>query len=268
MGSQRRAEAFRTVLARSGFESEQYDFQTKVEEIAATPHVTADAWALAPLLTNKPHPVGVLALGDPFARVAWRICDELGLEVPRQVAIVGVNDLPVAFAHRPTITSIHYPGEEVGYRATQLLIKLIEGGRRPRKPVGIRATQLIPRESTVGAAHIDDAVVQALEMIRRQACYGLRADDVAAALAVSRRWLELEFRKQLGRSPLEEISRVRLATTRKLLQTTKLPIHQIAGMTGFSETSGLTHFFQKHTHLSPTEFRKWAREDSSEQGPP
>jgi len=261
MGSTRRAEAFETVLAGHGFALDRYDFGSKVEETTDDLRIDADARTLAPLLKKKPHPVGVLVLGDPFARAVWQVCDELALDVPEQVAIVGVNDLPIAFAHRPTITSIRYPGEEVGYRATQLLVKLIEGGRRPRKPIIVRARKLIARESTAGMASTDDEVRRALDMIRQQACHGLRTQDIADALAVSRRSLELNFRKRLGRSVLHEINRVRLATAQKLLQATELPVCQIAAMIGFAAPPGLTGFFKKHTSLTPSEYRQWARED-------
>ncbi len=272
MGSKRRAEAFGAELAKHGAELEEFDFSVMVEEAEANeahfpdaePRLTADGEALAPLLSKSPHPLGVLALGDPFARAVWRVCDEVGLDVPGQVAIVGMNDLPVAFAQRPTMTSIHYPGEEVGRRATHLLAKLIGGARRPRKPIGIRATKLIARESTVGRPDTDDTLAQALEMIRRQACSGLRPRDLPEVFLVSRRWLEMEFQKHLGRTPLQEINRVRLASARKLLKSTELPIAQIAAMTGFSAPPGLTNFFQKHTSLSPTEYRHWVAANGEE----
>ena len=264
IGSRRRAEAFRGVLANRGFGLAEYDFQVKLEETKDCPDLSSDSQALAPLLKASPQPLGVLALGDPFARAVWRICDDLGLQVPRQVAIVGMNDLPLAFAQKPTLTSIRYPGEEVGCRAMQLLLKLIDGGRSPRKPIGIRTTQLFARESTTGTFEEADEMTSALETIRRRACAGLSVLHLTNLLGVSRRWLELEFRKHLGRSPLQEINRVRLATARQLLEETDLPIHQIATMTGFSWTAGLTNFFKKHSSISATEYRQWARQGGVE----
>ena len=260
IGSRRRAAAFGGALAESGLTLEEYDFLAKLEESGDAPDLSADTRALGPLLTASPHPLGVLALGDPFARGVWRICDDLGLQVPGQVAIVGMNDLPMAFAQKPTLTSIGYPGEVVGCRALQLLLKLIDGGRRPRKPIGVRATRLFARESTIGKSKGGDEMAQALEVIRRRACSGLRVQDLWKLLGVSPRWLELEFRKRLGRSPLQEINRVRLATARKLLAATELPIHQIAVMTGFAWTTGLTNFFRKHSSLSGSEYRRWVRQ--------
>jgi LacI family transcriptional regulator len=284
IGSQRRAEAFRKALRVRGFELEEYDFVAKLEENDAKgafgnsspPNPAAlsqDARALAPVLMASPAscpdrttPLGVLALGDPFARAVRRICDDLGLQVPGQVAIVGMNDLPMAFAQKPTLTSIRYPGEEVGRRAMQLLLSLIDGGRRPLKPIGVRATQLIVRESTVGTSKEPDDMAHALEVIRRRACTGLSVRELWKMLGVSPRWLELEFRKNLGRSPLQEINRLRMANARKLLEATELPIGQIATMTGFAWPAGLTNFFRKHSSLSASEYRQWVRQGGKKQG--
>jgi LacI family transcriptional regulator len=180
--------------------------------------------------------------------------------VPRQVAIVGVNDLPMAFAQKPTLTSIHFPGEEIGKQATDLLLSLINGGRQPGNPLRVRATKLTARESTVANAVVNDDMAAAMEVIRRRACTGLKITELCAMLGVSRRWLEMAFRRHLGRSPPEEINRVRLATARNLLETTELPIGHIATVTGFAWPNGLSNFFRKHTSLSPVEYRDWIRQ--------
>jgi LacI family transcriptional regulator len=139
-----------------------------------------------------------------------------------------------------------------------LLLRLIDGARRPRRPIEIPATQLFVRESTTGSVEEGDDLAKAVEMIRRQACSSLTVNELVKSLSVSRRWLELEFRKHMGRSPNEEIQRVRLFHAEQLLQLADMPITRVAELVGFAESSGLTHFFQKHTSYSPTAYRQWA----------
>ena len=124
----------------------------------------------------------------------------------------------------------------------------------------VAAVKLFPRESTRGSIENGGGLARALELIRRMACSSpaLTVRDIAEAAGRSRRWLELEFRAHLQRSPLQEIERVRLAAARELLELTDLSILRIAGMCGFSEASGLTHFLRAHTGFSPSEYRKWA----------
>jgi len=258
MGSRRRAEAFRNVLAVRGFDLTEFEFAVRIMDETEFATLADDAARLARLLESLPKPLGVLALGDPFARGVLQVCDSLGLQVPRQVAIVGVNDTPLAFAQRPTLTSIGYPGEKVGQAAMTLLLRLIDGARRPRRPIEIPATQLFVRESTTGSVEEGDELAKAVEMVRRHACSGLTVGDLVESLSVSRRWLELEFRKHLGRSPNEEIQRVRLFHAEQMLHLTDIPITRVAELVGFSESSGLTHFFQNHTSYSPTAYRQWA----------
>jgi len=258
MGSRRRAVAFRRVLAERGFKLVTFDFTSKCENGTESALQADDARKLAPLLEAAAKPLGVLALGDPFARGVLRICDSLGLQVPRQVAIVGANNTPLAYAQWPTLTSICYPGEVVGHRAATLLLELIAGAPPPRRPIEIPAPGFVVRESTSGSVEEGDEMAKALEMIRRQACTGLKVNDLVESLSQSKRWLELAFRKNLERSPRQEIQRVQLLQARRLLELTDLTMTQIAGMVGFAETSGLTHFFRKHTGYSPTEYREWA----------
>lgn len=259
MGSRRRAEAFRRVLARRGFELATFDFAARLRDEPDEAVLAADAKLLAPLLQSLPKPLGVLALGDPFARGVLKVCESLGLQVPRQVAIVGVGNLPLAFGRRATLTSIGVPGEEVGHRAIDLLLNLIARGPQPQTPIEIPARQIFCRQSTTGTVEQGDELPRALEMIHRRACAGLTVADLMQSCCVSRSWLQREFQRHLGRSPAEEIQRVRLLRALQLFQATELSVTQIAGMVGFAESSGLTRFFRRLTSSSPVEYRRWFR---------
>ncbi|HBN97305.1 MAG TPA: hypothetical protein DDZ66_13510 [Firmicutes bacterium] len=52
---------------------------------------------------------------------------EHGLEIPRDVSIVGYDDVPIALATRPALTTIKLPNYDMGYAACNLLIDKIEG---------------------------------------------------------------------------------------------------------------------------------------------
>ena len=258
MGSRRRADAFNRALAQRGLGSQGFDFEATLPGETAKQAELRNEGGLVAALKALPKPVGVLALGDNYARWVWEVCDLHGLAVPRQVAIVGMNNTPIAFAQKPNLTSIGYPGEEVGYQAAVLLLQLLGGGKRPRKPLEIPATRLYARESTTGRPEDRDELGRAVTMIGRQACSGMTVADLATSLSVSRRWLEMTFQEHLGRSPLQEIQRVRLFHAEQLLQLTDLSVTQIGGMVGFATPAAMTNFFRRLTGTSPSEYRQWA----------
>ena len=94
--------------------------------------------ALLEFLRAAPKPLAVSAMNDDFARCVCMACEALGLKIPAQVAVAGVDDSSAARLHVPPITSVCPPGERVGLAAMKLLDELI-GGAQP--PVG---TDIIP----------------------------------------------------------------------------------------------------------------------------
>jgi LacI family transcriptional regulator len=87
----------------------------------------------------------------------------------------------------------------------------------------------------------------------------IRVDDVLRHVPIARRALERRFRKSLQRSISEEIRRVHLDRSKYLLSNTKLPIADIAHMSGFCDGRQLSIIFRRETGMTPTEFRRQFR---------
>ena len=70
----------------------------------------------------------------------------MGIKVPEQVAIAGFNDLPGSDQMVPPLTTIRTPRDEVGERAANMLLQLLDGKavKEPRVDLGFR---LVPRAS-------------------------------------------------------------------------------------------------------------------------
>lgn len=200
-------------------------------------------------------PLGVLAINDEMARVVVAAAGSLGLAVPTQVAVVGVDDSPVAFRERPTITSVQYPGSEIGYRAAEMVVRLVEGKPSPPSPVRVASPGIVVRETTGGSSEWPDEVGIALELIRRDALSGKSVGHITGGLPISQRTLQRRFRERIGVSPQDELNRVRLARSRELLRDSSLSVSRIAALVGFSETAAFTKFFHRHTGQSPRAHR-------------
>ncbi len=256
MVSALRVQALEQTVAATGCPFTHVDTTKKHDEFNPTPEDAACNEALDRALTSMPKPVGVLALNDVIARMVLARAKALGLDVPRQVAVVGVNDSFTAISQSPTLTSIRSPGKTIGYRAMERLTKMIRGGPRPRKPIEVPATELIVRESTGGSNNPLEAATRAMELIYHRANSGISIEDILETLSISRRTLNVNFKKQFGRTPGEEIQRLRIAYALDLVVHTEFSIDRIASRLGFEESTSFTKFFHKHTGTSPTAYRK------------
>ena len=86
----------------------------------------------------------------------------------------------------------------------------------------------------------------------------MTVDQLVDLACVSRRTFEQWFRKEVGRSPGEEILRVRVERAKRLLTTSELSMSQIARMVGYEQTAGFSKFFRRETGTSPRKFRSRA----------
>jgi alanine racemase len=96
-------------------------------------------------------PTGVLAMSDAMAIGVLRAARELGLQVPRDLSVVGFDDIDISQHTNPPLTTVHQPIRRKGETAVRALLSVIE--HRDPRPGSLRLeTRLIIRESTGPAA--------------------------------------------------------------------------------------------------------------------
>jgi LacI family transcriptional regulator len=91
--------------------------------------------------------------------------------------------------------------------------------------------------------------------IRDHAGDGIHVDDVVASVRISRATLERRFRDSIGRSPAEEIVRIRMKRTKLLLAETDYKLRTVASLAGFGSSSQLVTAFKRITGFTPGEYR-------------
>lgn len=246
-------------LSRRGIEAVQYALSFRPEGVREDIERIREEKGLVQLLRESPQPLGVLAMNDPHAHAVCSLCEDLGIDVPNEVAILGVGDLNISRRHSPSISSVRTNAEAIGYEAVKLLHRLMNGEDPPRRPILIPPAGVIERDSTCSSYSDSGGLRRAVEFIRTHACEGINVEDVVRHLAVSRRTLEKEFAKRLGHSPGHEIRQVRLDRAKQLLVDTDFSITKISELTGFREHARLTNFFRQQTGLSPSAFREHER---------
>jgi DNA-binding LacI/PurR family transcriptional regulator len=84
------------------------------------------------LLGERPRPTALLATSDQLALGAVEAARELGLAVPRDLSVVGFDDVPAASAAAPPLSSVHQDHAEKGRLAAEMLLALLRGEQAPR----------------------------------------------------------------------------------------------------------------------------------------
>jgi DNA-binding LacI/PurR family transcriptional regulator len=99
------------------------------------------------LLEGRERPTGVFAVSDRPALRVLREAYALGLRVPEEVALVGVDDIPGARTAAVPLTTIRQPFGEMGERAVERALERI-GGAREEAAMILLPTELVVRTST------------------------------------------------------------------------------------------------------------------------
>ncbi|MGC4033164.1 MAG: DNA-binding transcriptional regulator [Tepidisphaeraceae bacterium] len=237
-----------------GYECDVYDPQAGVHE-RNQKLVDLSAW-----LRSLPKPVALLAKSDSQAREVLDACRIECLQVPDEVAVLGVNndDLICELAN-PPLSSVIHNARRIGYEAAATLHKMLQSEPVPQKDILVDPLGVSARQSTDLLAIEDTEVAKAVRYIRENAGHGIRVQDVLSQVAVSRRALEMRFRHVVGRPPHEEIRRVQLQRVKELLVTTDFKLERVAEMCGFSTAQYLAGLFHRETGMTPGTFRRHGR---------
>jgi len=102
--------------------------------------------AIKELLALDRPPRAVFIASDMVAMGALRALHEEGVHVPRQVAVVGFDDITAARFITPGLTTVHVPTFGLGWSAAELLIRIIKG-ERPKETQVVLKSKLVVRES-------------------------------------------------------------------------------------------------------------------------
>ncbi|MGD7653915.1 MAG: XylR family transcriptional regulator [Verrucomicrobiales bacterium] len=208
-------------------------------------------------LARLPKPLAVFCYNDCVAADIVAACDQAGVTVPDEVAVLGVdNDAMLCESINTPLSSVRHDLEGMAYEAAALLDRLMDGGEAPAEILRVPPKGIAKRRSTDILAVGDGRVARALRFIWDH--YGrntLSVGDVADAVGVNRRVLEKAFRRELGRGVNQELVRTRLRVVVQRLETTDESITDIASMTGYTRPNHLFRTFRAHFGMSPREYR-------------
>ena len=103
------------------------------------------------LLHMLPRPTAIFACNDLMALGVLLAARELGLDCPRELSVVGFDNLDFGEFTAPALTTVHQSGYQLGTTAARLLLERIGGLRQPPKRV-VLPTELKIRNSVASLA--------------------------------------------------------------------------------------------------------------------
>lgn len=137
--TRRRLEATCEVLKNAGL---------SLNQIASGSYISIESGyhCMATLLGKQARVTAVFTFNDLLAIGALNAALDMGLQIPRDVAVIGFDDIPIAPFTRPRLTTVHSPSNEIGIKAARMLLDHINDPSTPRRRVLVPA-ELITRET-------------------------------------------------------------------------------------------------------------------------
>ncbi|MFT5127943.1 MAG: LacI family transcriptional regulator [Rhodothermales bacterium] len=253
--AQERGDCFKRVASEARFSCSVYNGRYSSPRQWRAMQKSLQRW----LKTLVP-PVAILACNDARARHVLEACKRIGLRVPEDVAVLGVdNDSLMCELATPQLSSVAQGTDRLGYEAAAMLDRLIDGEVHEADRFVIPPAQVMTRHSTEVMAIDDTLISAALLYISKNACSCIQVDDVARQVRCSRSTLEKRFRAVLGRSVHAEIGRVQLRRVEELLLRSDLALKEIAVRAGFSSVQYMATVFRKWSGVSPGQYRALRR---------
>lgn len=252
-------DGFRQVLASHGYPCDVYA-PPRANRHLLPKWRDAQEPGVAAWLRSLAKPAGVFAPDVVYAARLLDICRNMGVAVPEQVAVfTAPNDESLCIVTTPPLSAVDQGSPRIGYEAAALLARMMAGEPAPPRTLWVPPSHVVARQSTEVLALDDTDMVQAVRFIRENACRGIDVPRVSAAVGLSRRALERKFRRHLGRTPKDEILRLKIERAQFLLTQTDMSIDTIARTSGFPSFKNFAKLFVREVSVTPHVYRKTHR---------
>ncbi len=255
--SRERAHGFRDKVEKAGGNYYYFESENLRSEDWSKSHVMLDEWLL-----SLPKPVAMLACDDNFALQISEICKMKNIKIPKDVSLMGVdNDDLICNLSDPPISSIELDVEKGGYEAGRLIHQLIKKDKTEPFNIIINPTRIELRQSTeiynVEDEYIDTVVKHLINNFDTE----INIDALSEIVPLSRRNLEIKFKKEMDTSIYQFILTLRINHFANLLLTTDRSLFDLALESGFNDCKNISRVFKKFKGITPIEYRLQIKEN-------
>ena len=243
---------FRAALKDMGFSASVFD------EIPPSDW-SAHQNALIEWLDKLPKPCGIWAAFDQRAKHIIDACNAAGLTIPDQIQVLGTdNETYICEQTLPSLSSIMPNFESGGFAAAQYIDNHLDkkaNEAKAKTTLFFNLKGVVERLSTADVNGTARHVEFARDFIRKHATSGIDVPSIAAAIGISTRLLQRNYRAVTGRTVLEDLQTAKLERVKEMLRETTTPIDTIGPMCDFQSTAHLKTLFKKRFGKTMSDYR-------------
>lgn len=251
--SDERYEGFKKAVEESGYGDHLSSY--RMQDINAIWYYELDR--LSDWLRGLPKPVAVMACDDNQASNLIDACNSIGIKMPGEVAIIGVdNDEIICNLNTPSLTSIHVDIENGGYRTAELIDRIVSDRSTRVEDIVLKPVKVVSRISTASYATDDTQILNAIQFIHQNLTKKISVSDVMKEAALSRRLLERRFKAVTGESIYQYISRNKVKLFADMLLDTNDQVINVALNLGENDSKSISRKFKAAYGMAPNEWRE------------
>ena len=205
-------------------------------------------------------PFAVFVPASTNLTLCYRVLFELNFQIPEEVVVMCNND-DWRITENAIISTTYIGGEwkDLAICLTNLLKRMMAGEILPEKPVYVTPSGIVPRRSTDALAVSDIRLAKAVSFYLQNYMNLIGVEDAAYAAGISRPMLARLFLERFGKTPKRFLQEIRYNQMRHLLDTSDLPLSEIAHQTGYGSDMALSLAFKREFGMTPGVFRNLRR---------
>lgn len=208
-------------------------------------------------LESLPKPTALMACDDTQGYRIAEVCRANNIKIPEEIAILGVdNDEMTCNMAVPPLSSIRLNIARGGFLAAELIDNLLKNKNSTFSDISIQPIHVVERSSTNFLPSSDPHVLTVLKYIHINFTTKLQVSDIVKQVPLSRRLLEIRFKKVTKLPIYKYIFKLRIDYFAQLLLTSTDPIVYIAAQAGLNDYRNLSRQFKALKKDSPLEYRK------------
>lgn len=216
-----------------------------------------DQSELTAWLQGLPKPIAIMACDDNQGNILLQACELCGINVPFDVAIIGVdNDEILCNMSSPSMSTINVDIERGGAATAAMAERMVKDPSYMGEDIVLQPLSVVERLSSSLFATNDKEVLMALRYIHANIDTKISVSDILSCVPISRRLLENRFKKMTGMTIYNYISAKRIGRFAQLLLSSNDSISDIAAKLDECDTKSISRRFKELKGCTPTEYRR------------